>query len=144
MKKVAWFCVLVLVFSCVEKIIEPPKDLIPQEKLEQILYDLAILNAAKNTSFTVLKTNGIETMPFLYAKYNIDSVQLATSDAYYASMPVLYDSIYSHVDRLLLRKKDTVEAIIKRKSDSAMVDYKIKAAEVMAQRNDTLAIDPNN
>ncbi len=36
-------------FSCGEEVIEKPINLIPKEKMIDILYDLAIINAAKSS-----------------------------------------------------------------------------------------------
>ena len=92
--------------SCLEKVVEEPKDLISKDKMTSILYDLAILNAAKNTNATVLTDNNIETMDFIFSKYKIDSLQFVTSDIYYASLPITYEAIYVEIDERLEKEKE--------------------------------------
>ncbi len=115
---VTFLLALVLLVSCAEKVIEEPENLIPKEKMAEILHDLAILNAAKSGARTKFRESGLDVMDFLYKKYNIDSVQFAESDLYYASIPLEYQSIYEHVEDRLKDQKDTLEARGKRRIDS--------------------------
>ncbi len=108
----------VLLCACAEKVLEPPKDLIPREKMTKILYDLSLLNATSAVSNPTLKENGIEVMPYLYDKYGIDSLQFVTSDAYYASIPITYEAIYKDIQVLLEKEVAEVEAARKQRSDS--------------------------
>lgn len=121
------FMVLV---SCAEKVVDEPENLIPKEKMTEILHDLAILNASKSGAARKFKDSGIDIMEFLYAKYDIDSAQFSESDLYYASIPLEYQTIYKDVEARLKRQKDTLEAIGKRLNDS------IREANV--RRNDSL------
>ncbi|MEQ5790263.1 DUF4296 domain-containing protein [Muricauda sp. NFXS6] len=107
-----------ILVSCAEKVVEEPENLIPKEKMTEILHDLAILNAAKSGASRKFKDSGIDVMEFLYKKYDIDSTQFSESDLYYASIPLEYQSIYENVEKRLGRKKDTLEAIGKRRNDS--------------------------
>ena len=107
-----------LLFSCGEKVIEPPKDLISKDKMAAILYDLAILNSTKGTNPAILKNNNIELMPFIFKKYKIDSLQFVASDVYYASIPLQYQSIYETVEKRLESRVKLMEEERKRKTDS--------------------------
>ncbi|WP_394751291.1 DUF4296 domain-containing protein [Spongiimicrobium salis] len=120
MKKVLFFVLCALILSCNEKVIEPPENLIPQETMINILYDLSVLNAAKNTNPEVLKDNKIETMEYLYKKYTIDSVQFVKSDLYYASVPLEYENIYKAVEARLTDTKKTFEEERKKQRDSVI------------------------
>lgn len=104
--------------SCAEEVIQKPKDLIAPKKMEEILYDLALLQAGKNTNPGVLEEHGIETMPFLYKKHGIDSAQFVNSDIYYASRPLEYEAMYSRVEERLQREKEALEEERTRVSDS--------------------------
>ena len=115
---VTLFLGTILLVSCAEKVVEEPENLIPKEKMTEILHDLAILNAAKSGASRKFKDSGIDVMEFLYKKYDIDSTQFSESDLYYASIPLEYQSIYENVEKRLGRKKDTLEAIGKRRNDS--------------------------
>lgn len=118
MKKIALVLLTIMFISCAEKLIEQPKNLIPQDKMTTILYDLAILVAAKNTDKTVLIENDIEIMEYLYSKYKIDSVQFVQSDLYYASTPEVYEIIYKGVETRLEDEEKQIKEARKQKSDS--------------------------
>ena len=109
---------MILLVSCAEKVVEEPENLIPKEKMTEILHDLAILNAAKSGAAIKFKDSGIDVMDFLYKKYGIDSTQFSESDLYYASIPLEYQSIYENVEKRIQVQKDTMEARGERRNDS--------------------------
>lgn len=117
--RILFFLVLYsMLLSCTEKIIEKPEDLISKDKMVNIVYDLAIMTAAKNISPTVLEDYHIETMNYLFTKYKIDSVQFVRSDLYYASIPTEYLAIYKKVDSRLEKEQKKLEEARKRINDS--------------------------
>ncbi|WP_282164978.1 DUF4296 domain-containing protein [Cellulophaga baltica] len=101
MYRILFLCVLALMVSCKEELINPPENLIAKDKMSAILYDLALVTAAKNTSVDVLKENKIEAMKYIYTKHEIDSLQFVQSDVYYASYPAVYGEIYKSVEEKL-------------------------------------------
>ncbi|WP_437396476.1 DUF4296 domain-containing protein [Flagellimonas lutimaris] len=115
---VTLFFGMILLVSCAEKVVEEPENLIPKEKMTEILHDLAILNAAKSGAAIKFKDSGIDVMDFLYKKYGIDSTQFSESDLYYASIPLEYQSIYENVEKRIQVQKDTMEARGERRNDS--------------------------
>ena len=111
MKNQLIFMVLIfLFFSCAEKLIEKPDNVIPQDKMILILKDMAIINAAKGTNLGKLKDNGIDPTTYVFEKYEIDSAQFVDSDRYYASLPIVYESIYKEVESSLETQKIQLEA----------------------------------
>lgn len=106
------FLVIATMASCAEKTIEEPENLIPESKMVAILYDLAIINAAKQTNSNVLVENNVRTMPYLFTKYKIDSVQFADSNIYYAADPIAYEALYKEVQT----KLDTIKTQFERKN----------------------------
>ena len=111
--------VLFLTLSCKEKLIEAPEDLIPQNQMEDILYDLALINGLRTTNGPILDDYNIETMPYLYKKYGIDSLQFVESDEYYASVPIIYQSMYSSVKERLEQKIKEQDELREQKTDSS-------------------------
>lgn len=109
MKKVIFILFISLISSCAEKLLEKPNNLIAQDIMVEILNDLAILNAAKTTNVMVLKNHGIEPMPYVYSKYNIDSLQFVESDRYYASLPELHEKIYAEVTEKLEKEEERLK-----------------------------------
>ncbi|MAJ32461.1 MAG: hypothetical protein CMC18_07470 [Flavobacteriaceae bacterium] len=100
---VVFFCV-----SCSESLKQPPENLIPQEKMLAIYYDLAVLTALNNMTPATLKNQNIEMMQYLYDKYEIDSLTLSQSNTYYASLPDVYDKMFDSIQVKLERKVDEI------------------------------------
>lgn len=111
-----------MLLSCAEEAIKKPENLIPREKMSLILYDLALVNSAKSTNPAILRDHNIETMPYIYEKYGIDSVQFVNSDIYYASRPAEYETIYRVVEQRLEKEKEEMEEERRRVSDSVRIE----------------------
>lgn len=119
MKKGLYLLVIIFVVaSCAEKVIKEPKNLIPLDKMEHILYDIAIINAAKNIDAQILRKNNVEAMEYVYTKYGIDSIQFVESDIYYASIPSDYEAMYSKILDSLKTGKKIAEDLQKAYNDS--------------------------
>ena len=118
MKLLRIFLVLVLVISCAEKVVERPENLLPKEKMIDIYYDLALLGSVGSVNTSVLSTNGVQTMPYIFKKYSIDSLQLVQSDLYYASIPLEYQGMYEEVESRLDAQKSAQEEAQKKRGDS--------------------------
>lgn len=101
---------LCMLFSCNEKVVEKPKNLIPQEKMTAILYDISVLNAGKTINESILTEHNVQPMGYIYNKYKIDSLQLVQSDTYYASLPIVYEAIYTRVKEKLEQEQERMEA----------------------------------
>ena len=120
---------LLLVLAGCQDIIhpEPPVDLLPKDKMVQILADAYISNASRSKSVNnrILRTKGVQLDSLLYSKHDVDSLNFAESNAYYASNLDMYTEIISEVEKLLKAKKDGIDSImdldkknIKTKKDS--------------------------
>ncbi|MCK0146373.1 DUF4296 domain-containing protein [Arenibacter sp. F26102] len=107
-----------LLFSCNEKVVEKPENLIPEDKMATILYDISLLNAGKIINESILNEYEIEPMEYIYTKYGIDSVQFVGSDTYYASIPTVYESIYTEVKEKLEEDEKFFEEERQQKQDS--------------------------
>ncbi len=143
MKKAIYVLLFTAFFACNEKVIEKPENLISKDQMALILYDLAIINAAKTTNPQYLINRNFESMPFIYRKYGIDSVQFVRSDIYYASIPDEYESIYKVVEARLELEKNEVDQRKTRISDSIrrIADEqrnKISQEQLKTKEQDTL------
>ncbi len=108
------FAVLIIISGCGNSFVEKPDNLIDDDTMIEIFYDLAILDAAKNSSYE----NGISTFQandFIYKKYKIDSLQFAKSNKYWASDVSKYKRMYKIVKEKLEEKKAELEVISKDK-----------------------------
>ena len=100
MKKlsVVFFCFALLV-SCQNAPIEKPYNLIDQDKMVDIFFDITVLEAMKSQTTLVLETNKINPNTYVYKKHHIDSLQFANSDKYYASDVKKYKEIFDAVNK---------------------------------------------
>jgi hypothetical protein len=125
MPKFIVIIILGLLFSCNEKVVEKPENLIPEDKMAAILYDISLLNAGKIINESILNEYDIKPMGYIYTKHDIDSVQFVKSDTYYASMPTEYEAIYTKVKDRLEKDEKFLEDERQRKQDS-LVEAKEK------------------
>lgn len=111
-RRYMWMLLTLWLLACANKLIEEPENLIPRDQMAEILYDMALLNAIDNSHPQVLEENDLEVMEFVYEKYGVDSLQFASSDLYYASVPAEYQKIYEAVEARLTVERDSVNKII--------------------------------
>lgn len=102
MKPLIYSILLGLVFTaCTDKVIEKPEDLLSENKMVDIYFDIALFNAAKNSGYDKFQEHGIDGKKYLYEKHGIDSMQLVNSGNYYAAKPLVYEKIYERVEERL-------------------------------------------
>ena len=118
MKRFRFLILSILALACTEAVIEKPKNLIGRARMVNIYYDLAIIASMNATGPNVLKENHIETMPYIYEKYGVDSLQFAQSDLYYASIPLQYQTMYQEVEARLQSEQKFYEGERDKKADS--------------------------
>lgn len=107
--------------SCGNTTTKKPTNLISEDQMVEILYDVMIINSAKGVNKQLLENNIQNPKEYIYTKHNIDSLQFAESSAYYTNKRDVYKSIYDRLDLKLNAKKTAYETIIenqKRKKDS--------------------------
>ncbi len=127
-RRYLWMFLTLWLLACADKLIEKPDNLIPRDRMAEILYDMALLNAIDNSHPQVLEENDLEVMEFVYDKYGVDSLQFASSDLYYASVPAEYQKIYEAVEARLTEERDSVNKIIQAGQTKA-VDSLRRAAD---------------
>lgn len=84
MKKIIYLSLVLGIFACSDNPVKKPKNLLDEETMENILFDVAILQAAKANSPEVLQANNIDSKDFIYKKYKIDSATYHQNNRYYA------------------------------------------------------------
>ena len=104
------FCTIWLL-SCSNNPVPKPDNLLEEEVMTDILYDLAILQAIDGSFPNKLTENNIESKKYIYKKYKIDSIIYYQNQRYYAADMKKYKKMYQEVqDRLdeANKKNDTV------------------------------------
>lgn len=105
------FCFLV---SCGQKAIEKPDNLIEKEKMDDIIYDLTLLQAMRGGYQATLDSNKVDVANYIYKKYKIDSLQFANSNRYYASDVAAYNRMFNRVNERLIANKVKADTLAKR------------------------------
>jgi hypothetical protein len=103
---------------------ERPKDLIPEDKMVEVLIDVHLFNAAKSVNRLPLQQTGMTPHQFIYEKHDIDSIQYEKSNAFYGAHLNRYERIHSRVKDFLENKKTEIDTVIvreKRKQDSIKI-----------------------
>jgi len=114
MKKL-FYIVICLFFSCNSGVEKPkkPENVIPEEKMADIMYDVFLLNSAKGVNKIILEVNGVMPEKYVFEKYSIDSTQFAESNNYYVYNTKTYESILNRIKEKIDLKKKEYEALDK-------------------------------
>ncbi|RKE98506.1 DUF4296 domain-containing protein [Ichthyenterobacterium magnum] len=143
------YCILVLgfLFLGCNKIDKPkkPENLISKDKMVDILFDTFVLNAAKGTQKQVLEKNGILPKSYIFEKYNIDSLQFALSNEYYAYNTEVYQSIINDLSSRIENEKkiyQTQKKIEEKKRDSLAQIKIVKKDSMAAVQKETMKLNP--
>ncbi|HET8753626.1 MAG TPA: DUF4296 domain-containing protein [Salinimicrobium sp.] len=119
-----------LLISCQDiKRTEKPEDLIPKEKMVDIITELYLLNGARTYNKKMLEEKGIDPDEYIRNKYDIDSLQLVRSNNYYAENYEEYEAIYLKV---------------KEKMDSLQTYYDTLRIEIERRRDSIRKLDPKD
>ncbi|WP_271423925.1 DUF4296 domain-containing protein [Aequorivita sinensis] len=106
--------VVISVLGCQDvNIPEKPENLIAKDKMIDILKETYLINAARSVNNKAIISKGIKIDSMIYAKYQIDSLQFAKSNAYYASDINSYMIMIQKVESELLSMREEMDSIIK-------------------------------
>ncbi len=110
-----------------------PTNLIAKDTMVSILVDAYTINAARSIDNRIIVNKGVLIDSILYAKHQIDSLQFAQSNAYYASDIDIYKKLFLQVAEKLKvekTKKDTLFAQYKRAKELQRINDSIKGARL--------------
>lgn len=113
-----------------------PENLISEDKMVDVLYDVFILNSAKGTSKGILEDHGIYPENYVFDKHKIDSLQFALSNEYYGFHVEDYESIMTKLNERFERDKVKIEAKINKDGEA-----KKRERDAIKKLSDTLKID---
>ncbi len=133
MKIFLCFFSLLFLVSCVDRN-QPkkPKDLIPKDTMTSLLVDMLLANTSRNSKN---RNSGkkVNYMPFVFEKYQIDSLRFQSSNLYYTAFISEQENIYKEVKKRLevLQKKYTKIRDVK---DSIRKDSMLKQKEKFTEK----------
>jgi hypothetical protein len=105
MKKIgAFFLLFAILISCQKPAVPKPDNLIDEDVMVDIMFDISILEAMKSQKGDVLEANAINPNTYIFKKYKIDSLQFANSDKFYASDIKKYKGIFDKVNKMIEEK----------------------------------------
>lgn len=97
MKKLACILLSILLFSCGEETVKKPDNLLPEDKMVDMLYDISVLQAINSFTPQALDSNKVEAKHYIFTKYKTDSLTFAQSHEYYASDMEKYEGIQKKI-----------------------------------------------
>lgn len=141
---------------------EKPEDLIPEDKMIDVLTEMSLMYAARNYNKQKLENTGIKPDEYIYERFDIDSLQFERSNNYYAEQYNQYERMYDSVklriqalktrldsirevevkieDSIKKAKKDSIKAVDSVDVDSIKVDsLKLKSTGDRTRAKDSLA-----
>lgn len=149
MKSKLYLIFFLFVFqSCqnVEKT-KKPADLIPEDKMVEVLTEISIMTSARNFNKRQFENTGIKPEVFIYEKFDIDSLQFERSNNYYAENYTTYENIYSRVKENLMEMKDKFDSLRdverKRKDSLLAVEKNLDSVQIdsLNIRSDSIRVE---
>jgi hypothetical protein len=109
MKQLLFLFVSFLVLSCSKNPVPKPDNLLDEEVMVDIIYDVSILQAADGSMPFKLKEQDIQMDKYIFEKYKIDSATYRQNQRYYAADARKYKKIYKKVIERLEQEKAKVQ-----------------------------------
>ena len=97
MKQLLFLFLSLFVFSCSKNPAPKPDNLLDEEVMVDIIYDISILQATDGSMPHKLTEYTIEMDEYIFEKYKIDSVTYRQNQRYYAADARKYKKIYKKV-----------------------------------------------
>lgn len=100
---------------------EKPKNLISKEKMVDVLTEAYLANAARSVNNQAIIDKGIKVDSLIFKKFEVDSVQFAKSNDYYAADINMYLDIFQKVEARLVameKKLDSIRNMDRKRKDS--------------------------
>ena len=115
MRIILTLIILVIVQSCKDFNNKKPENLISEDKMVEILFDLEIINAARGDNKKIIEEKISNVNNYLQNKYKIGIDQFENSISYYSSDILKYSSIIQEVEQKLDSTKNLIQKKINAK-----------------------------
>ena len=136
MKK--YLFILIIFFGCSDPNNKEtiPKNLISEEKMVEVIYEMTLISVSKGVNRQILEKNGVIPEQYIFNKYNIDSLQFAVTNEFYSNDLDTYLEIYEKVkEKLQLNKQIVIDSIENYNKNRAKRSLEISNEQ---RRNDKL------
>ena len=136
MKK--YLFILIIFFGCSDPNNKEtiPKNLISEEKMVEVIYEMTLISVSKGVNRQILEKNGVIPEQYIFNKHNIDSLQFAISNEFYSNDLDTYLEIYEKVkEKLQLNKQIVIDSIENYNKNRAKRSLEISNEQ---RRNDKL------
>lgn len=117
MKQVLFLFVSLFVISCSKNPVPKPDNLLDEEVMVDIIFDISILQATDGSMPYKLTENNIELDKYIFEKYKIDSVTYRQNQRYYAANARKYKKIYKKVIERLDQENAKITGDSNQKTD---------------------------
>ena len=114
MRIILTLIILFIVQSCKDFNNKKPENLISEDKMVEILFDLEIINAARGDNKKIIEEKISNVNNYLQNKYKIGIDQFENSISYYSSDILKYSTIIQEVEQ----KLDSTKNLIQKKIDA--------------------------
>jgi hypothetical protein len=129
MKKVLFIYLMILFSSCNNNTVQKPDHLLDKDIMENILYDVSILQATYSYKNNFLLDKNIKSSEYIFKKYNIDSTTYIQNYKYYASDIKSFKKMYKRINEKIENEKieiDSAQIKGKKKFKEAISNAEIK------------------
>ncbi|WP_282123211.1 DUF4296 domain-containing protein [Algibacter mikhailovii] len=149
---ILFFFILITISSCNRfRGPDKPENLISKDKMAAILIDSKFLTSGNNTTRKAIRDSNVNVKTYVYLKHNIDSLQFAMSNSYYAFHLDEYEEIYNlaidSLERLNIKLKEVQaeewKEQTKREEDSLKLVNKKKDSLNLISSKDSLGLISN-
>lgn len=112
------FVAIIFLLSCSNKSAKKPDNLIPLETMEEVIYDVYMLNAIKISNKKLLQNEEVSFEKEIFEKYNIDSLQFAKSNNFYAADFETYKALIERIKKRMDLNKKALEELMEKEKKS--------------------------
>ena len=108
MKKIIFIAIIIFGCNNVSQKNPIPENLISEEKMIDVIYEMTLISVSKGVNRRVLENNGVVPEKYIFNKYNIDSLQFTLSNQFYSNHLETYLRIYNRVKEKLEENKEII------------------------------------
>lgn len=141
MKQALYILIAFFVIGCQEvQPIEKPDNFIKRERMQEIIYDIAVVNGARSYNMQELSKYGVDPETYIFDKHGIDSLQFAENIAYYSADVDEYKEMYMEIQERVegeFTYYDSIAKVEKKVRDSIRT---AKARQLQKEKDSLKAI----